>query len=309
MMTRYFLGLVLVAALSACKTDDMTSDVSVPTTPDQVVSNSSPVIFGSPASSTRVGGVYLFQPAVNDPNGDSLSFAVVNKPAWANFNISTGALSGTPQVGQIGNYFGISISVTDGHVSAALPSFAIVVTAATESPTIAGSPSKSVLVGNAYSFTPVASDPNGQALTFSVENLPSWAAFDEASGQLSGTPDSGDVGTFADVRISVSNGTASESLPAFTIAVNQSANGTATLSWMPPAQNTDGSPLTNLAGYHVYYGTSASSLTKSIRISNSSVSTYVVTNLTPATWYFSVKAFTSANVESDFSAKVSKSIM
>ncbi len=309
MMTRYFLAVLLVAALAGCKSDNTPADTNTPSTPVQSVSNSAPTISGTPPSAARAGGAYSFQPAANDSNGDRLSFSVQNKPVWASFNASTGALTGTPRADQIGTYAGIVIGVSDGLVGNSLPAFSIAVTAATQTPTISGTPINSVVAGNAYSFTPVALDPNGAALTFSIQNTPSWAAFDEATGQLSGTPGGGDVGTFTGIVISVSNGAESESLPAFVIAVNQSANGTATLSWMPPAQNTDGSPLTNLAGYHLYYGTSATSLNKSVRISNPSVSTYVVTDLSPATWFFSVKAYTSANVESDFSKKVSKTIL
>src|SRR5271167_1095091 len=45
------------------------------------------------------------------------------------------------------------------------------------------------------------------------------------------------------------------------------SSGSATLIWSAPTENTDGTPLTNLAGFHVYYGTSASALTQSIELS------------------------------------------
>ena len=38
------------------------------------------------------------------------------------------------------------------------------------------------------------------------------------------------------------------------------ATGTAALSWSAPTQNTDGSVLTDLAGYKVHNGTSAAAL-------------------------------------------------
>ena len=308
MITRYFLGFLLLTALAGCRDDNLTADTNAASNPVQVVSNTLPTISGTPAASTKAGGVYAFQPAVNDPNGDQLSFAIQNKPVWAAFNATTGALTGSPRTDQVGTFAGIVISVSDGLARAALPAFSIQVTAATQGPSIAGSPPTSVVIGNAYSFTPMASDPNGDALTFSIQNMPSWAAFDESTGQLSGTPGSGDVGTTSGIVISVGNGTTSAQLPAFSIAVNQSANGSATLSWLPPAQNTDGTPLTNLAGYHIYYGTNSASLNKSVRITNPSVSTYMVADLSPATWYFSVKAFTTLGVESDYSKKVSKMI-
>src|SRR5262245_48462123 len=70
-------------------------------------------------------------------------------------------------------------------------------------PTIQGQPSGSVQAGQAYSFTPSASDPDGDSLTFSVTNLPDWAAFNTATGRVSGTPSSSDIATYSNIRISV----------------------------------------------------------------------------------------------------------
>ena len=97
-------------------------------------------------------------------------------------------------------------------------------------------------------------------------------------------------------------------MPAFAIAVTQNANGSATLSWAAPTQNTNGTPLTNLAGYRIYYGTSQTAMTQSVQIPNSGIATYVISNLSPGTWYFSIRDYTSANVESDASAVVTTAI-
>jgi hypothetical protein len=39
------------------------------------------------------------------------------------------------------------------------------------------------------------------------------------------------------------------------IPTHDAISGQATLSWDPPTTNVDGTPLTDLAGYKVYYGT------------------------------------------------------
>jgi hypothetical protein len=67
-------------------------------------------------------------------------------------------------------------------------------------------------------------------------------------------------------------------------------------------------PMTNLAGYQIYDGTSVSAMTHTVRIANSGIVTYVISNLSPATWYFSVKAYAGANVQSSASVMVSKTI-
>lgn len=162
--------------------------------------------------------------------------------------------------------------------------------------------------GNAYSFTPSASDPDGGTLTFSVANLPSWAAFDPATGRLTGNPSAADVGTYANITVSVSDGTGNATLPSFSIQVVGTATGSAMLSWTPPTQNTDGSPLNNLAGYKIYWGTTHGNYTNSVTINNPGLSSYVVDQLTPATWYFALTAFNSAGVESTFSNAASKTV-
>lgn len=81
---------------------------------------------------------------------------------------------------------------------------------------------------------------------------------------------------------------------------------TATLSWTPPTQNTDGSALTNLTGYRVSHGTSPTELTQTIQIENAGLSSYTVSNLSPGTYYFAVRAYNSDGVESSNSNVVQK---
>jgi hypothetical protein len=317
MATRYFLGFFLAALLAGCGGGGSasTSDNPTSSTPagTPVAITTSPTISGEPATAVAVGAPYLFTPATSDADGGELSFTIKNLPTWARFNNVTGALTGTPTTADVGNYTGIVITVLDGTASAVLPAFSIAVTAtpvgAVAGPSISGLPLTSGLVGAGYAFTPSAADSDGIPLTFTIQNQPSWAAFNTSTGELSGTPAAGDVGSTAGIVISATDGTQTVSLPAFSIDVVQSTNNTATLSWTPPTQNTNGTPLVNLAGYRIYYGTSASAMTTVIQIKSPGTSTHTVTNLTPATWYFSVKAYTAANTESSFSATVSKTIL
>ena len=175
-------------------------------------------------------------------------------------------------------------------------------------PTISGTPPPSVQAGQAYSFTPTASSPRGAALTFSIANKPAWASFNTATGQLTGTPAVSDIGTYANVTITVSDGTASASLPAFTITVQAGTTGSATLSWTLPTTRTDGSALTNLAGFRIYYGNSPGSYPTMISVGNPTLTTYVVTNLISGTYYFVATAVDSAGVESAYTNPVSTTI-
>jgi hypothetical protein len=173
---------------------------------------------------------------------------------------------------------------------------------------LSGNPASSAVVGTTYTFSPTVTASTGSKLTYSVQNKPVWASFDTTSGALSGAPDASNVGTYANIVISATDGSANASLAAFSITVTDITSGTATVSWAIPATNNDGTPLTNLSGFRIYYGTAPDSMTKVAQIANPSVSTYAVTNLSPATWYFGVKAYTSAGVESAISNIANKAI-
>lgn len=177
-------------------------------------------------------------------------------------------------------------------------------------PTIQGQPSGSVQAGQAYTFTPSASDANGDTLTFSVANKPAWADFNSSTGRLSGTPTAADIATYSNISISVSDGQASAALSAFAISVVDvaSATGTATLSWTPPTENSDGTALTDLAGYQVYYGQSQDDLNRTVTLNNASLSTYVVENLGSGTWFFALVAVNSQGTTSVFSGVATKTI-
>ena len=183
--------------------------------------NADPVIAGDPIATVRAGQPYLFTPTASDADGDTLTFSVTSPPSWAAFDTATGVLSGTPSDTDIGTYTDIVIAVDDGFGgTASLPAFSITVEQANVDPVIAGDPATTIEVGQLYTFVPTASDANGDTLTFTVANRPSWTSFDTATGRLYGTPEDTDVGTYAGIVMTVSDGRGgTDSLPPFSIAV------------------------------------------------------------------------------------------
>jgi len=313
MGTSVYVGLALSSHLNAALATAAFSNVSVAGgggTP--APTNRAPTISGAPTTTATVGAQYSFTPTANDLDGNALAYSIANRPSWATFNTSTGRLSGTPTSSHIGNYTGVVISVSDGQASAALPAFQITVTGSSgtgnRAPVISGTPAASVVQGTAYTFQPTATDADGDALTFSIQNAPSWATFSTATGRLQGTPTASSLGTFSNIVIRVSDGRTTTSLAAFGITVLAFSTGSATLSWMPPTRNTDGSVLTNLAGYRVYWGSAAGNYTSSITLNTAGLTSYVVENLAPGTYYFAVSALNSGGVESVLSNTASKTI-
>lgn len=278
------------------------------------VSNSAPVISGQPASSVLEGTPYSFLPAVTDADGDPLSFVVTRKPSWASFDNATGRLYGTPGAADVGDFHGINITVSDGQAIDSLGAFSISVNAVApppvinSAPVISGQPILAVVSGTSYDFRPTATDEDGDALTFSVSGKPSWASFDASTGRLYGTPDAGDVGAYSDINISVSDGQASDALAPFSVSVDAIALGSVTLNWTLPTQNTDGTPLTDLAAIGLYWGREEGNYTESVTINNPGITTYVVENLEPGTWYFVSTAFNDDGIESEYSGSISRVI-
>ena len=205
-----------------------------PTPPVVPEPSAPPTIAGTPAATVTAGQTYHFMPTVTNPGREALSFAIVNRPSWATFSTATGELSGTPSSANVGAFANVLISVTGDQTTLSLPAFAInVVAPVNNAPTISGTPAASVMAGSRYSFTPVAADPDGHALTFSIQNAPSWASFSTDTGQLSGTPLTRDVGSFTNIVISASDGTLTAALPAFAIDVQAAVNNAPTIAGTP----------------------------------------------------------------------------
>ena len=175
-----------------------------------------------------------------------------------------------------------------------------------DAPSISGSPPPAVIVGDNYSFTPTATDPDGDPLNFSIQNRPNWLDFNPANGNLSGVATLGNEGRYEEITITVSDGDKSASLGPFSIEITQAGLGSATLSWTPPTENTDGTPLVDLAAYKIYYGTTEGIYPNSIRIDNPGIASYVVNNLVPNTYYFVATSVNAAGIESTYSNVATK---
>ena len=180
---------------------------------------------------------------------------------------------------------------------------------ANSAPTIDGTPSREAAIGVPYEFVPQVTDADADVLTFAIENRPDWAAFSPSTGRLSGTPTASHAGVHANIVISVSDGILTRSLDPFSITVTLSTSrGSVTLSWRAPTKNTDGSTITNLAGYRVHYGTAPGNYTESVQLSDKEVTSVVIEDLQPALWYFAVTAYNSVGLESDYSSPVNAMI-
>jgi hypothetical protein len=270
-------------------------------------------ISGSPPKTATVGDKYHYEPVVKGANTATLEFSYIALPSWSKHYRGSGAIIGTPT--EPGVYRNIQIQAWDGeHFAETAPFTITVVGAGGSAPTpleISGTPPDSVTAGQYYAFNPTVVAPAGSSLTYSIANKPAWAAFSSGKGALTGTPSAADAAVDSHIVLSVSDGAESASLAAFNITVKAAppaSTGNATLSWSRPSENTNGTPLTNLAGYIVRYGTSAAALSSQIQVSSPTTTDLEIDNLTPGKWFFEVAAINTAHMESAFSSAVSTSV-
>jgi hypothetical protein len=287
-------GISLVAVLTTIALPAMANTIRVSGTPPVGVT----------------GDRYYWAPTITGGNRATMQFAYVNPPSWSGEFRGSGAIIGTPT--QPGTYSNIVIEAWDGVNFGVSPPLTITIEgsgsskpASQSSLTISGTPETSIEVGKYYSFRPTVVGPPGVNLSYTIENKPSWAQFSASTGMLSGTATA--AGESRDIIVSVSDGSGHASLAAFSITVDSAAtpSGTVELSWSAPTKNTDGTALTNLAGYVVRYGTTSAALNSQLSVKSTKVD---IDNLKPGTWYFEVASINSNNVQSPFSPPLSEKV-
>ena len=102
------------------------------------------------------------------------------------------------------------------------------------------------------------------------------------------------------------SGTDSVSVGPFSIIVSDTPYGSVTLSWTAPTENEDGSTLTDLDGYRLYWGKTPGDYSDSITVDNESITTFVVENIPSGTYEFVATSFNMAGIESRYSNPATK---
>ncbi|HXC59925.1 MAG TPA: putative Ig domain-containing protein [Steroidobacteraceae bacterium] len=177
--------------------------------PRNTTTNTAPTISGTPSTSVVAGMTYTFAPSASDAQNNPLTFSIKNKPAWAAFSSSSGALSGSPSSSQAGTYSNIVISVSDGSLSSSLPAFGITVTApattTTSSTQSATAPSITTgswlangVLGSPYSTTLKATGgTTPYRWVLMMGSLPAGLSLNSSTGVISGTPSTAVASTFS----------------------------------------------------------------------------------------------------------------
>jgi hypothetical protein len=190
---------------------------------------------------------------------------------------------------------------------AAIPS---VSPAQSSAPVLTGVPAPTVLVDHLYAFSPTVSNPGFSALTYLAVNKPQWLELETYQGipYLYGNPGASDVGQYDDISLVGYNDNGSAAVGPFSIEVVPADRPWARLTWEPPRLNTDGSALTDLAGYRIYHFLPDSFSFAVTELMDPDATEYLVGNLASGTNYFCMTAIDSAGQESTYSAIVSTTV-
>jgi len=165
--------------------------------------NHAPTFTSDPATSAIVGTAYIYTLQAVDIDGDNLTFSAPVLPGWLTFYPNTNVISGVPQSSDLGSHT-VTVSVTDGTVSAN-QTFSITVRNGNNAPVFTSVPVTLVKEGDLYAYSVSAEDQDGDLLSFSAPELPSWLSLDKNTHLLSGTPDVSDTGVH-NVSLAVSDG-------------------------------------------------------------------------------------------------------
>ncbi len=172
----------------------------------QVSVDHTPVLAAIGNKTVNEGTALSFTATATDADGDSLTYAASNLPTGAVFNSSTHSFSWTPTYSQAGSYPNIHFQVSDGSLTAS-EDITITVNNINRAPVLTAIGNKTANENSLLSFSVTASDPDGDALTYSASNLPTGAGFNTSTQLFTWTPTHSQIGTYPNVSFQVSDGT------------------------------------------------------------------------------------------------------
>jgi hypothetical protein len=184
------------------------------------IANTAPVLaaFGEQASTSGVA--VSLSPSASDVNGDTLSWSATDLPSGLSIDPNSGAITGTPDT--VAGYTTI-ISVADGLGGTDSESVTWNVVAGNSAPMVSPIADRVAIIDEAVSFTPTASDANGDTISYAASGLPAGLAINAGTGAITGTPSS--LGTY-NVTITVADPDDAESSTAFVWTISEAAAAT-----------------------------------------------------------------------------------
>jgi len=190
-----------------------------------VLPNLAPVITSSPPVSVYAGDDYIYQVNASDPENQTLSFALVQKPGGMSINETNGTVMWVPAPEQVGPN-SVQVLVTDG-LNPAIQNFQVEVLVrpiVNRAPVILNNPPLNATANQTYRHIVLARDDDNDRLTFSLESKPFGMTIDNPTGLITWTPGPWQIGNnIVVIRVTDGKLTAFQN---FTITVDN--------DWVPP---------------------------------------------------------------------------
>ena len=167
------------------------------------VDNYPPVFGAVDAVAGDEGNVLSFTVQANDPDGDSIIYSLGSAPAGVQINSNTGAVSWSTGYNDAGNYT-ITITASDGSLAVSQNVF-VTVNNVNREPDITISGNTNPIYTAGLELTVNASDPDGDNVTVSIDDLPDGANYTNSTGKITWDTDKDDIGEY-DFTITASDG-------------------------------------------------------------------------------------------------------
>ncbi len=210
------------------------------------VLNAAPAITSSPIGAAYLGARYDYRLVATDADGDALVYSVVTGPAGLTIDPYTGVVNWVPTQAQLGDH-SVALRAYDGRGGSIVQSFTLRVLALSTNlpPRITSTPLTSAPLGALYTYQLTAQDPEGSAVTFTLDGAPAGMQLD-ASGLVTWQPLSGQEGRHT-VVLKANDGAGGTATQTYTLAVD---DGTGLLGNLAPViSSTPGNQVTAGALY------------------------------------------------------------
>ena len=169
------------------------------------VRNAPPIILNNDAHWVDEDSVYSVDYSSSDDGQGTITWSLnTDASVWLDIDAVTGILSGTPRNEHVGAYW-VNVTVSDGNGGTGWHNFTLTVNNTNDVPIIITTDVLNTTEDMLYLVNYLASDDDGDILTWSLNTKANWLIIDASSGELSGTPGNLDVGIWK-VTVSCDDG-------------------------------------------------------------------------------------------------------